>query len=154
MKNDQSGNSAEPVLIEGNLAVDDRGEVRFVNNFDMKGVKRFYMVTNHRAGFIRAWHAHKKESKYVTVIDGAAIIGAVKIDNWDNPSKDEKVHRFVLSAKKPAVVFIPAGYANGFMTLTEDAKLMFFSTSSLDESKGDDFRYDAYHWNPWKIIER
>jgi dTDP-4-dehydrorhamnose 3,5-epimerase len=60
----------------------------------------------------------------------------------------------VLAAKKPSVLFIPAGYANGFMSLTADAQLMFFSTSTLEESKGDDIRYDARHWDIWKVEER
>src|SRR5689334_11112611 len=133
--------STKPVLIAGGLAADDRGELGFVNDFDFAGVKRFYTVTNYRQGFIRAWHAHKREAKYVTAVSGAAVVGAVKVDNWDAPAKDLTVERFVLSAHKPSVLYIPAGYANGFMSLTGDLKLMFFSTSSLGESQGDDFRY-------------
>ncbi|SVC85370.1 uncharacterized protein METZ01_LOCUS338224 [marine metagenome] len=144
----------DPVLTEGSLSVDDRGEVGFVNEFDMHSVRRFYTVCNHRAGLVRAWHAHKKEKKFVTVVNGAAIVAAVCIDNWQNPSKDLHVYRYVLSAKKPTVLFIPNGYANGFMTLTEDTKLMFFSTATLEESKEDDIRYDADYWKPWVIIER
>lgn len=144
----------EPLLISGDLAVDDRGEVGFINNFDMTSVRRFYTVTNHKQGFIRAWHAHKKESKYVTVVNGAAIIAAVKIDSWDNPSKDLKIYKFILSDVRPSVVFIPKGYANGFMNLTVDTKILFFSNSILEKSMGDDIRYDAYYWNPWQIIER
>ena len=45
-------------------------------------------------------------------------------------------------------------FANGFKTLTPDAKLMFFSTSTLEESQGDDIRFDAYYWNPWDVVER
>lgn len=146
--------SRVPVRIDGGLGVDDRGAVAFVNDFKFDGVKRFYLVSNHRAGFVRAWHAHRREAKYVTVVEGAAIIAAVAIDNWDNPSKDAEVHRHVLSADKPAVVFIPAGYANGFMSLTGNTRLMFFSTSSLEESRGDDVRYDARHWDPWQVTER
>jgi len=145
---------SEPEFIEGGIGIDDRGEVGFVNGFNFTGVRRFYTVRNHRLAFIRAWHAHHRESKYVTVVQGSAIVGAVKIDDWDNPSRDLKVNRFVLSAGKPSVLFIPNGYANGFMNLTEDAILVFFSTSTLEESKGDDIRYDAYYWNPWQIIER
>lgn len=141
-------------LIEGGLAVDDRGQVVFVNNFDFKGVKRFYMVSNHSAGFIRAWHAHKKEAKYVLVTQGAAIIGAVKISNWVKPYKKAEVQRFVLSAKKPSILYIPAGYANGFRTLTEDTQVIFFSTSTLEESKGDDFRYEARYWDIWNVEAR
>jgi len=115
------------VLMTGGLSVDDRGDVSFINDFRFQGVKRFYMVSNHRAGYVRAWHAHRREGKYVTAVSGAAVVGAVKIDNWENPSQQLPVDRFVLSAKKPSVLFIPPGYANGFMSLTDDLKLMFFS---------------------------
>ena len=146
--------SAEPVIVVGDLFVDDRGELGFVNEFDMSSVKRFYTVTNHKSGFIRAWHAHKKEAKYVTVVSGTALVATVEIDNWQNPSKGLDVHRYVLSAVKPSVLYIPQGYANGFMTLQEDTKLVFFSTSTLEQSHGDDYRYDAHYWDPWAVIER
>lgn len=145
---------SEPNLIKGSLSIDDRGQVSFVNGFNFAGVKRFYSVANHRQGFIRAWHAHKNEAKYVTVVKGAAIVCAVKIDNWENPSKDLPVQRFILSEKSPSVLFIPNGYANGFMNLKEDTQLMFFSTKTVEESQGDDFRYDAHYWDPWIVVER
>ncbi len=144
----------KPEVIEGGLAVDDRGQVSFVNSFDFKDVKRFYMVSNHSSGFIRAWHAHKQEAKYVLVVKGAAVVGAVAVDDWENPSKEAEVHRFVLSEKSPKVLYIPSGYANGFMSLTDDAQLIFFSTSSIDESKNDDIRFDARYWDIWAVEER
>jgi len=146
--------SETPKLLSGNLAVDDRGQVAFVNDFSFDGVKRFYIVWNHRQGFVRAWHAHRREAKYVTAVDGSAVIGAVAIDNWESPSRDTQVHRFVLSAMKPSVLFIPPGYANGFMSLTANAKLAFFSTSTLEESSGDDVRYDSRYWDIWSVVER
>jgi dTDP-4-dehydrorhamnose 3,5-epimerase-like enzyme len=142
------------MLMLGGLAADDRGELAFVNDFRFEGVKRFYMASNHRQGFIRAWHGHKRESKYVTAVSGAAIVGAVAIDNWDGPSRNLPVERFILSAHRPSVLYIPPGYANGFMSLTPDLKLMFFSTSSLEESQGDDFRYESRYWDIWQILER
>ena len=141
-------------LIEGGMAVDDRGAVRFANGFNFQGVKRFYAVTNHRAGMIRAWHAHRREAKYATVLQGAAIIGAVRIDDWEKPSSESEVHHFVLCGDKPSVLYIPSGYANGFMSLTDDAIIMFFSTATVEESKNDDIRYDAYYWNIWDVIPR
>jgi dTDP-4-dehydrorhamnose 3,5-epimerase-like enzyme len=143
-----------PTIVPGGISVDDRGEVAFVNEFDFAGIKRFYTVTNHQQGFVRAWHAHRKESKYVTVTSGAALIGAVRVDDWERPAVDAKVHRFVLSAHKPSILIIPLGHANGFMSLTADAKLMFFSTSTLEESLGDDVRYPARHWDIWSVEER
>ncbi len=141
-------------LIKGGLSVDDRGTVSFVNDFNFENVKRFYSVENHKNGFIRAWHAHKNEAKYVLAVKGSALVCAVEIDNWENPSKELNVHRFVLSEKSPSVLYIPKGFANGFMSLSEDAKLLFFSTSTLQESLNDDFRFDAKYWNPWQVEER
>jgi len=141
-------------LIEGGLAVDDRGAVGFVNDFDFNGVKRFYMVTNHRAGFVRAWHAHRREAKYITVLRGSAVVGAVKIDNWENPSRNSTVSRYVLTAQKPSVLYIPAGHANGLMSLTDDTIIVVFSTATVEESRNDDFRYDARYWDIWQVIER
>lgn len=147
-------NHQEPQLFKGGLAVDDRGSVSFVNDFNFADVKRFYCVENHKQGFVRAWHAHRNESKYVMVVKGSAVIGAVRIDNWENPSKDLKIHRYVLSEKNPSVLFIPAGYANGFMNLSEDAKIMYFSTSELKDSLNDDVRFEAHYWEAWQVEER
>lgn len=149
-------NLSEPFLIEAGIAVDDRGQLLFANDFDFKkyGVRRFYAVSNHRQGFIRAWHGHKNEAKFVLVSKGAAVVCGIKIDNWENPSKVLDIKRFVLSAEKPSILYIPAGYVNGFMTLTQETQVFFFSTSTIEESKGDDIRFDSRYWNPWEIVER
>ncbi len=147
-------NDRAPRLIDGGLAVDDRGQVSFVNDFAFEGVRRFYMVSNHHGGFVRAWHAHRHEAKYVFVTTGAAIVGAVEIDDWERPSKTAQIHRYVLSAKKPSILYIPAGYANGFESLTDDTNIIFFSTATMEEAKSDDVRYDARYWDIWEIIER
>ncbi len=147
--------SAEPpVLITGGIAVDDRGTLSFANDFGFPQVKRFYIVRNHHEGFVRAWHAHRREAKYVVAVAGAAVVAAVEIDDWDQPSRDQPVYRYVLSSAKPSVLCIPAGYANGFMSLTDDAALMFFSTATMDESQGDDVRFDARYLDPWMVDER
>lgn len=143
-----------PELLRGALAVDDRGEVGFVNEFGFGDVKRFYTVSNHAAGFVRAWHGHRREAKYVLAVSGAALVCCVEIDDWESPSRELVVQRFVLSERSPAVLHVPAGFVNGFMTLTPDAKLMFFSTSTLDESLGDDIRFPARYWDPWQVEER
>jgi dTDP-4-dehydrorhamnose 3,5-epimerase len=140
--------------MRGDIAVDDRGSLSFVNEFAFQNVRRFYVVSNHRPGFIRAWHAHRREAKYVTVVQGAAVVCAVAIDDWDTPNPAAEIDRHVLSAVQPSILFIPAGYANGFMSLTAHSKLVFFSTATVDESRSDDIRYDARYWNPWEVVER
>ena len=134
-------------VMNGGVAVDDRGQLSFVNDFDFTDVKRFYMVENHEQGFIRAWHGHKKEGKYVFVPNGAILIGCVNLET-------EEIDRFVLSSSKPQVLYIPPGYANGFMNLQNNTKVMFFSTSTLEDSLGDDIRFEWDKWNIWNIERR
>lgn len=140
--------------MEGGIAIDERGQIQFCNNFNMANIRRFYIVSNHEAQFIRAWHGHKKETKYVFVISGAAIIAAVKIDNWEQPDKTAFVNKYILSEKKPAVLKIPAGFAQGFKTLVPDTKIMFFSTATLEDSLNDDYRYEFNYWNSWEVKPR
>lgn len=146
----------KPMLMEGGLFVDDRGSLSFVNNFDFSGVKRFYCVDNFSTATVRAFHGHQKEGKFVFVTSGDFIVAAVKMDDIKNPSKGNEVFRFVLSDRKPCVVFIPAGFANGFRALSEKNKVIFFSTSTLEESKGDDFRFPADYWGSkvWEAEDR
>jgi len=129
--------------INGGLFADDRGYLRFVNDFDFAQVKRFYQVENHSKNFVRAWHGHKKEGKYVYVPKGSALVGAVNLDS-------EEIFKTTLTSQSPCMLYIPPGYANGFKTLEENTILMFFSTSTLDESKGDDIRFDYDKWNIWE----
>jgi dTDP-4-dehydrorhamnose 3,5-epimerase len=141
-------------LIKGSSSFDDRGSVSFANDFTFAEVKRFYVVRNHSTGVVRAWHAHRREAKYVTVLQGAAIVGAVKIDDWAAPSPDMVPARHVLAAGNSSVLYVPSGYANGFKTLAQDTIVVFFSTASLEESAGDDTRYDARHWDIWNVTDR
>ena len=129
--------------LEGAVFADDRGFLRFVNDFDFSGVKRFYQVENHRKGFIRAWHGHMKEGKYVYVAKGTALVGAVDLET-------EEINKFTLSSQRPSILYIPPGYANGFKNLEEDTIIMFFSTSTIEESKGDDIRFEWDKWDIWQ----
>jgi dTDP-4-dehydrorhamnose 3,5-epimerase-like enzyme len=143
-----------PELIRGGLAVDDRGRLAFANDFDLSACRRFYIVENFSPHTVRAWHAHRQERKWVMVIAGAALACCVAIDDWEAPAKDAEVHRFVLDASLPALLAIPAGYANGAMSLLPQTKLMYFSNATLEGSHGDDFRYPARYWDPWTVRER
>lgn len=145
-----------PSVIAGGIAVDDRGTVSFINDFSLAGVKRFYQITNFSLDTIRAFHGHMKEAKYFYVACGSAIAAAVEIDDTKKPSKKKAVQRFVLSAKKPSILHIPAGYANGFKALEENTVLIVFSTSSLEESKGDDYRFPHDYWGDgvWGVENR
>jgi dTDP-4-dehydrorhamnose 3,5-epimerase len=145
---------SEPRLIQGGVGSDDRGRVYFANDFDVGPCRRLYLVENFAQGTVRAWHAHRRERKWVTAVSGAALACCVEIDDWDSPSPDAQVHRFSLDASNPAILEIPAGYANGAMSLAAHTKLLYLSDAPLDESLEDDVRYPARHWDPWHVTER
>ena len=151
MAEKESMKFSEPIGIRGDSVIDERGKVSFVNDFSFDDVKRFYIIQNHTEFFVRAWQCHKYEAKYFMVIDGTAMICAVQLDDWDNPSKNLSVQQFILSEEKPEVLKIPAGYANGIMNITKKAKVMIFATTTLEETNNDDKRLNPYYWNPWKI---
>ncbi len=134
--------------IKRGIAEDHRGSLEFYNDLDLSDYKRFYIVHNPKKGTVRAWHGHKKEAKLLKVIKGSFLVGVVEIDNWDNPNKDLLPESFEMNTESD-ILFIPPGYANGAMNLSEDSSVMYFSTSNLEESVGDDFRFDSKYWDLW-----
>ncbi len=144
----------EPKIIEAGIACDDRGSLTFANDFDFKGVKRFYQVWNNDKSVIRAFHGHLKEGKYVYVPKGSIKLIILKMEGKELLKDTKK--EFILSSKKPSIVYIPPGYANGFKPLEDDTLVIFFSTSTLEESKGDDYRfdYDIIGKDIWEIENR
>jgi dTDP-4-dehydrorhamnose 3,5-epimerase-like enzyme len=132
-------------IIDGSVFADDRGKLRFINDFNFSDVKRFYQVENHRQGFIRAWHAHRNEGKYVYVASGSALVGVASLGNLNTEAR-----KFTLTSEKPQVLWIPPNHANGFMNLEDNTIVIFFSTSTLEDSKGDDIRFPWDKWNIWR----
>ena len=140
-------------LINVDTAVDERGYLRFCNSFDLSKYVRFYDVVIIKE-FIRAWHGHKNEYKAALVREGSAMICLVKIDNWKKPSRELEIKKFFLSQKSPKILEIPAGYANGFMSLEPNTKITFYSDKKTKDSLSDDYRFDYNFWDPWKIKYR
>lgn len=147
----------EPKLYLGNTFVDDRGELGCINDLDLSTIKRFYTIKNHVAGFIRAWHGHMKEEKYLMVLSGSALIGAIPIIIWDGDpvlNYDGTQTAFSMTSTTPSVLYIPKGYANGFKLLTADTKLMVWSTATVEESKVDDYRFNSNQCSEiWRVKE-
>jgi dTDP-4-dehydrorhamnose 3,5-epimerase len=143
-----------PTIIQGGASVDDRGVLTYLNGFPLPSYKRFYTVSNHSNGFVRAWHGHMLESKTLFILKGSILACAVKMTDISSPDKNQSVTSVVLDSRNPAALFVPKGYANGFMSLTSNATLLIFSSTSLEESKGDDYRFPFDYWNPWEVVPR
>lgn len=133
-------------IIKGEVFKDDRGQLSSINNFDLSSIVRFYEIAPKDSSIVRAWQAHKKESKWFYCSKGAFQIKLIRIDDFDAPSDDLTIETFHLNEAEPHVLHVPGGYANGFKSETENSKLVVFSDYGLAESKNDDFRYDINKW--------
>jgi dTDP-4-dehydrorhamnose 3,5-epimerase-like enzyme len=134
-----------PRLIPGGQHVDARGTVSFVNGFDFKGVDRFYWVTA-AANVLRGWVGHRREQKWFAVVQGEVLIAVVRPDDWERPSPDLPVARYLLSASDPQILHVPPGHATGSVSLNQEAVLMIFSSGKITAAKADDFRFAADQW--------
>jgi dTDP-4-dehydrorhamnose 3,5-epimerase-like enzyme len=147
-----------PSLFRVEIFADDRGTLSFCNQVPFDKIKRFYQIDHDRPNVIRAFHGHFKEAKYLRIISGSCIVGIapmVEKTILGGPGfESAKGTRYVLNSKKPQVLYIPAGYVNGFMNLSPAMTLLIYSTSSLEESKADDYRFSYDTWDIWNVQPR
>ncbi|WDF59107.1 WxcM-like domain-containing protein [Flavobacterium sp. KACC 22758] len=136
----------EPKVIQGGKFTDHRGSVSYVNDFSFTNIERFYIISNSKENPIRAWQGHKLDAKNFYCLSGAFNIYFIKIDNWENPSKDLIVETIFVSESDSKIVHIPAGYANAVESLEENSKLISFSTLPLGYVTADDVRFPQDYW--------
>ncbi len=134
------------MIVAGNTHTDQRGRIRFVNEFTFEGVKRFYVITHPDINVVRAWQGHKQETKYFFVAKGSFLVNWIKIDNWKQPSAGLEIASMVLNDQKSEILVIPPGHANGFKALESGSTLVVFSDKTVQASKKDDFRFPADYW--------
>ncbi|UJH67016.1 sugar epimerase [Allomuricauda sp. SCSIO 65647] len=133
-------------LIKGNEFTDDRGALRFFNDFNMGQVVRFYEIAPVNTKIIRAWQAHRYEKKWFHCLAGSFVINLVKVDNFDGPSSALIPHKLILKSDEPNVLAISNGYATGIKAIEEGSRLQVFSDFSLEASKDDDHRFPLNMW--------
>lgn len=136
--------------IKGNQFSDHRGTLQFVNDFSFPDVKRFYQITHPDASVIRAWQGHKVEEKFFYVVKGRFVIAWVEVDDWEQPSPDLPAEHVILEEGTPAVLHIPAGYANGIKALDPGSVLMVYSNLNLEASAADRWSFDQHLWFDWQ----
>lgn len=124
--------------IKGGIARDYRGQVRFVNDFDMTQVKRFYLIKNANTELVRGWRAHRIEQRWFYVISGTFAIDLVKIDDWDNPSQELPIEKCVLKMNVQQVLYVPPGYGTAFQALEKESQLLVFADHVVERAKEDD----------------
>lgn len=143
----------KPKIIEGGFFEDNRGEMRFVNEFKFTDIVRFYFIKHITTDIIRAWQGHRYEQKYFYLISGSFVIAWIKIDNFEKPSPDLIPEYHIVTSKKSELIYIPKGYANGIRALTPNSELMIFSDTEVEQSVKDKIRYNSSLWFDWTNLK-
>ena len=138
----------KPILFESKSNSDHRGTVSFTNELNISTSVRTYKVINNQSKTVRAWHGHKIEEKWISVEDGEFLVCAVKIDDFENPNKNQEVFKFNMTPES-GILYIPNNYANGAMNLTENNAVRYYSSLLLEESIKDDYRFESNFSDPW-----
>lgn len=141
-----------PKILDGACAIDDRGILTYVNTVPFEKVCRMYTVENFSLNTVRAFHGHKIEEKFIFVISGSAIIVLAEMKDKNL----EKPQRYILSARNPQLLYVPAGYVNGFRMLESGTKILFFSTTTVEQTATDDYRFtpDYFGFGIWETKSR
>ena len=126
----------KPELIAGGVHADERGVLRFCNDFNLSAVKRFYTIANSAAKPVRGWIGHKCETKWFFPLRGSTI---VKVESFACRPQARRLEEFVLEANEPKVLKVPSG--NWFIIRQDEpAEVMVFSDCKVGEFKDDDLR--------------
>ena len=135
----------KPTVIKGGSHSDNRGNLTYNNDFDISSIKRMYFIQNSSTSFVRAWQGHVIERRWFSVVKGSFEIKLIKIDNWENPTKNLDIFSSILNDQNLDVLFVPAGYVNSIQALEENSKLIAMSDYLLGEVK-DEYRFDSNYF--------
>lgn len=130
----------KPKLIKGGKHSDNRGRIRFNNDFDGSEIKRIYTIENESTNFIRAWQGHAIERRWFSAIQGSFKIQLIQINHWENPNKNAEVFSYILKEENLDILCVPKGYVNSIQALEEKSKLLAMGDYLLGEVK-DEYRY-------------
>jgi dTDP-4-dehydrorhamnose 3,5-epimerase len=136
----------KPEVLKGFTHRDARGTLSYNNNLDISAFKRLYVIENSLEQPFRGWHGHEFESKIFIALDGKLRFGAVRVRDWFNPDPDEKPITAELESSDLDAFFVPGGYANSISSLKLGARALVLSSSTLQASMEDDYRFPAEFW--------
>lgn len=129
-----------PKIIYGDNFVDQRGTIRFNNNFELQNIKRFYEIENKDINFKRGWIGHKIEKRWFIATLGKTLIKVILIDDILK-GKNQKVIEFELNDIKRNVLYVPNGYATLIQQNVSGSRLLVFSDYYLGEIN-DNYKFN------------
>ena len=119
---------------------DDRGIITYNNEFDASVIKRIYTIENHSTEFVRGWQGHKIEQRWFASIRGSFEVSVIEVDDFENPSIDSKIQRYILDDKTLTYLHVPSKCITAIMSLEDHSKLLVLSDYALGEIQ-DEYRF-------------
>ena len=144
-----------PTTLDGVLLVqpktfpDNRGEFSELfkqSEFTKNGITKPFVQTNFsisRKGVLRGLHFQADpmaQAKLVYVVSGSAFDVAVDIRK-DSPFYGKWIS-ITLSSEKRNMIYIPEGFAHGFLALEDNTKLMYNCTAEYSPEHERGLRWD------------
>jgi len=133
-------------FIQGGCSKDERGQIRFVNDFDMSLVKRFYIIKNADTELVRGWRGHRIEQRWFYVIAGAFNVNIVRINNWEDADNMLPIQNIELNNKDMKVLNVPAGYATAFIASEPNSELLVYADYPLSHATLDDYTWPVEYF--------
>lgn len=135
-------------IIEPRVFIDERGsfmELYNKANYSATGVEYFIQdnISTSKKGVVRGLHfqeAPHAQAKLVSVVVGEVLDVAVDLRRG-SPTFGKYV-AVLLSGENKKQLFIPEGFAHGFMSLSEGATLMYKCSSPWNKSAERSIRFD------------
>ena len=123
------------LIFESKIYHDQRGSVREAFKKDLTNKSLFLsVVSKSKKNVIRGLHfqSKKTQDKFVSVIKGRIL--DVVVDLRKNSKTFGKHYKVILSEKKAKYLFVPKGFAHGFLAL-DNENIVLYSCSNYMSPK-------------------
>lgn len=141
-----------PSFINGNNHQDNRGNLKYNNNFNLSQIKRMYVIENANIHLKRGWQGHKIEQRWFSAVAGKFKIMLLKVDNWENPSVNLELITFEINSVNLDVLHIPAGYITCIQAKEENSKLVVMADYVLGEVN-DEYKFSLEQFECSKNVK-
>ena len=128
------------MLLEGKKHQDERGIITFNNEFDASQIKRIYTIENSSIEFIRGWQGHKIEQRWFACMKGSFEISVIEVDDFEKPSKDLTIQKYLLTDDVLTYLHIPSGYITAIQSKESNSKLLVLADYGVAEIN-DEYRF-------------
>lgn len=130
----------QPIIIKGNCYTDERGQLKYNNDFNATPIKRVYVIENAEVDTKRGWQGHQVEQRWFSALTGSFEILLIAVDNWKTPNQNLKPLVFELKASSLDILHVPSGYISCIQSKEKFSKLLVMADYALGEIT-DEFRY-------------